>query len=132
MFEKVKALAENFFRLMGVTVDEINVTEDAGEKSIFNIAIKTPDSKLLIGIHGQTLEIIKQLLSRMIERSLAIQITLHLEINDYIKSREEKLFRYIDSRIDYAIEQQREIILPTMTSYERKKAHSHIADRNIA
>jgi predicted RNA-binding protein Jag len=131
MFEKVKSLSESFFRLMGVAIDELIITEENGEKSIFNITLKTPDSKLLIGIHGQTLEVIKQLLCRMIERSLATQITLHLEINDYIKSREEKLFRYIDSRIDYAVEQQREIILPTMTSYERKKAHSHIAERNI-
>ena len=52
-------------------------------------------------------------------------------MNDYLASRDEKFFRYLDSRIDYVMRTGGEITLPNLTPYERKKAHAHISGRTI-
>ena len=67
----------------------------------------------------------------MIETIVWKNCVIHLEVNDYLKSKDDKLYKYIDSRIDYIMKNNKEITLPNFSSYERKKIHSYIWDKKI-
>lgn len=131
MQSRIEEISKEFFTLMGLTLESVTVECQDEKKGIYLIHIKTPDSKLVIGIHGQTLEMTKHLLTRMLEKTLGESLLIHLEVNDYLQSRDEKFFRYLDSRVEYAMRVGGEITLPNLTSYERKKAHGYISDKAI-
>lgn len=131
MTEKILDLVNKFFSLLWVQIDSLSVKNEDEKRNIFFIDLQTPDSKLIIWIHGQTLENIKHLLSRMIENIVGDRCTVHIEINDYMKSKDDKLFRYIDGRIDYVMKNNKEIKLPNFSSYERKKIHNYLSEKNI-
>ncbi|EKE26323.1 MAG: RNA-binding protein [uncultured bacterium (gcode 4)] len=131
MREKINDLCLRFFTLSWVQIDSLTVDIEDEGKNIYFIKLETPDSKLIIWTHGQTLEIIKHLLSRMIENLIWRNFTIHLEVNDYLKSKDEKLFRYIDWRIDYVTKNNKSISLPDFSAYERKKIHHYISEKNI-
>lgn len=131
MQEAINSFAKEFFTKMEIAFDSLaTVTEDE-ERSIYRIDIQTPDSKLLIGVHGQTLEFLTHLLARMLEKIHGKSILLHLEVNDYLKSKDERLFRYVDSKIQEVMKSGGEIHLSELTSYERKKVHAYIQSKNI-
>ena len=77
-------------------------------------------------MHGKNIEIFQHLLSRMIERKTEKYIHVHLEVNDYMKLKDEKLFRFIDAKIALVTTTGQSI---RMSSLSRKKAHGYIADK---
>lgn len=131
MQQQIQEIARNFFTLMRVELEDVIVECQDEKKGIYLIQVKTPDSKILIGIHGQTLEMTKHLLSRILEKTLDISLLIHLEVNDYLQAKDEKFFRYLESRIAYVMRFGEEIILPNLSSYDRKKAHGYISDKKI-
>lgn len=117
-----------FFTKLGIITNNITITEKWDD---INIQIETPDSALLIGMHGKNIEVFQHLLSRMIERKVDKFIHVHLEVNDYMKLKDEKLFRFLDSKVAIIQSTGNPIRMPSLSSYERKKAHGYIADKNI-
>ncbi len=117
-----------FFTKLGIITNTITITEKWDD---INIQIETPDSALLIGMHGKNIEVFQHLLSRMIERKVDKFIHVHLEVNDYMKLKDEKLFRFLDSKVAIIQSTWNPIRMPSLSSYERKKAHGYIADKNI-
>lgn len=103
MHEKILPIARKFFTLMGLSIDDMIVECQDEKKGIYMVQVKTPDSKILIGIHGQTLEMTKHLLTRLLEKALGETLLIHLEVNDYLQSKDEKFYRYLESRIAYAM-----------------------------
>ncbi len=82
-------------------------------------------------MHGKNIEAFQHLLGRMIERQTDKFIHVHLEVNDYMKKKDEKLWRFLDSKIALVMSTRQPIRMASLTPYERKKAHSYIADKNI-
>lgn len=118
----------DFFTKLGIVVISIHI-DQAWED--IDIRVETPDSALLIGMHGKNIEIFQHLLSRMIERKVDSFVHIHLEVNDYMKQKDEKLHRFLDSKITTVTTTGQPIRMPSLTPYERKKAHGYIADKNI-
>lgn len=131
MKTKIEQICQEFFKLMKIQVDSVTVKCEDEERNIYYICLETPDSKLVIGTHGQTLESVKHILSRMIENSIGAWVVIHVEVNDYLKSKDDRIYRYIDSRIEFVIKSQKEVVLPNYSSYERKKIHSYISDKKL-
>lgn len=131
MKTQIEQISNEFFKLMKIDMTNLTIKCEDEERSIYFIHLETTDSKLIIWTHWQSLESIKHLLSRMIEKTIGDSVIIHLEVNDYLKSKEEKIFRYIDSRIDYVIKFQKEIVLPEYSSYERKKIHNYISEKKL-
>jgi predicted RNA-binding protein Jag len=48
-----------------------------------------------------------------------------------MKAKDDKLYKYIDGRLDYVIKNLRDITLPDFNAYERKKIHTYISSKNI-
>lgn len=131
MQEQITGIARNFFTLMGLNLEDVVVECQDEKKGIYLIQVKTPDSKILIGVHGQTLEMTKHLLTRILEKTLETSLFIHLEVNDYLQAKDEKFYRYLDSRIEYAMRSGKEISIPNLSSYDRKKAHGYISEKSI-
>jgi predicted RNA-binding protein Jag len=121
-------LVNEFFMKLGIIVTTITVDQIRED---INIRVETPDSALVIGIHGKNIEIFQYLLSRIIERTMKEHIHVHLEINDYMKQKEEKLYHFLDSKIKIVTTTGQLVKLPSLSPYERKKAHWYIADKHI-
>ncbi len=121
-------LITEFWTGLGIAITSITVDVVWDDVSI---RVETPDSAILIGMHGKNIAIFQHLLSRMIERKTAKFVHVHLEINDYMKLKDEKLMQFIDSKILLIQSKWGSIRIPSLTPYERKKAHNYIAELAI-
>lgn len=129
MNELIESLVKKFFEWLGITIQSIST--ELVEKDV-NIRLETPDSSLIIGMHGANLASFQHLLSRMIEKVSKDYIHVHLEVNDYMKAKDERLFHFLDTKIAFVTSTGRSSRIPNLTSYERKKAHNYISERHIA
>lgn len=119
---------ETFFQNLGIHLESVTTREDGED---LYVEVKTPDSNLLIGMHGKNLEAIQHLLGRMAEKVRGKFIHLHLEVNDYMKAKDARLFSFLDTKIAFAMTTWKPLSLPDLSSFERKKAHGYIAERHI-
>ena len=124
MEESIKNLVEEFFHKLSISLDSCEVR--AEEVNIFLVEIKTEQSGLVIGPHGKNLDTIQFLLKLLISKREKQNIVLHLEVNDYLKNKEEKLFSFIKSKIQIVEKSGESLQLPFLTAYERKKVHSYV------
>jgi len=126
MENKIQLLVESFFEKFDIKVDWIKVSCE--ENNIFNVKIKTQESWILIWPHWKNLINIQLILKLMISKKIGEKIKLHLEINDYLQSKDEKLFSFIKSKIILVEKNSKDIQLPFYSAYERKKIHSYVAN----
>lgn len=122
----VKELCENFFSKLLISFSSLEV-EEKWESSFF-IKIKSDDSGIIIWPQGKNLESIKMILRMMIASKLEKNVSIQLEINDYLESKESKLFKFIDSKIAFAIKIGKDIKLSGLSWYERKLVHAYVWD----
>lgn len=127
----ITGIAERFFTLMGIEIESIQAEVEDEKRRIYRIVLKTPDSKLLIGVHGATLESLTHLISRLIEKSVGRSVLIHLEVNDYLQAKDERLYRYIESKIEYVVRTGEEVVLESLSGYERKKVHNYVSEKGI-
>lgn len=127
----ISEIAQKFFSLLGIAIDSLEASIEDEKRRIFRIILKTPDSKILIGIHGATLESLTHLLGRLVEKAVGRSVLIHLEVNDYLQAKDERLFRYIESKIEYVIRTGEEVMLESLSSYERKKVHNYVSEKGI-
>lgn len=123
----IKTLVFNFFNKLNIKIDTLEVT-NVEKLNIFNIKIETEESWLLIWPHWKNLNIIENLLKLMSSKKVWEQIKLHIEINDYMKSKDDKLFDFIKSKIKLVEKTGKDIQLPFYSSYERKKIHWYVSE----
>jgi len=57
-------------------------------------------------------------------------VIIHLEVNDYLIKKDEKLFDFVQKKVELVQKTGQEIVLPFFSSYERKKIHSFILSLN--
>lgn len=126
MQREIETLILTFFEKLSITIDSIQVIQD--ENNICNISIKTPESGLLIGQSGKTLESIKLVLKIMILNSYDISLKIHIEVNDYLSAKDNRLKYFVDSKIELIEKTTQDIILPFFSAYERKKIHTYIQE----
>jgi len=124
--ELIKNLCTDFFSKMLIEVSNIEITKEL--ENIYNIKIETPDSGILIWPRWKNLEDIKCLLKLIINKNSEENIIIHLEVNDYLKAKEDKLLLFIKTKVEFVEKSWKEIILPIFTAYERKKIHSFVSD----
>jgi predicted RNA-binding protein Jag len=68
----------------------------------------------------------------MIEHVTGSFVHVHLEVNDYMKARDEKMYRFLDSKITLVMSTGNPAHIENLTAYDRKKAHSYISQKTLA
>jgi len=124
----IKGKIKTFFEKLQINIENLDIVVEEGY--IFNVKIKTDDSWIVIWPHWKNIDYIQNILRLIISKSLDKKASLHLEVNDYMKTKDERLFDFIKSKINYAEKIEKDIVLPFLNSYERKKVHSFVANLN--
>jgi len=128
MKAQIEQISQQFFEQLSVQFSGISVEEQA--ENIFLIQVQTDDSHLLIGPHGKHLESLTLLLKLLIGNSVNENVIVHVEVNDYLQQKDEKLFGYIKSKMEIVEKSGNDFRLPFFTAYERKKVHSFVSTQN--
>lgn len=122
--EQIKSMVLDFLGRLELVVESIEIVKR--EANIYDIKIKSPDSPIIIGHSWETLRDLKNLLSMIINKTLEEKVFIHIEINDYIESKDKRLFDFVKSKIDFCEKSWKEVILPFFSAYDRKKIHSYV------
>lgn len=128
MEEQFQSFVETFFEKFGVDYSNISVKQEA--EHIYRISLQTKDSALLIGPHGKNLDTLSHILKLLLSKIAGTHLHVHVEVNDYLEKKDEKLLAFIQSKIDLVQKTGKEIILPFLSSYERKKVHSYVSEHS--
>lgn len=123
-----KNIVETFFEKLGVDITEIVITEEA--EHIYKISLQTPDSAILIGPHGKNLETLTHIIKLLLSKNTGTHLNIHLEVNDYLEKKDEKLLAFIESKMKQVQSSGKEVILPFFSAYERKKVHSYVSEHS--
>jgi len=128
MLEKIKSLTWEFFDNFWIKIDSLEVINE--EKNIFLIKIKSEDSWLLIWPNWKNLDHISNILKLILKNNLEGSVKIHIEINDYIKSKDDRLKQQIISKIQFVEKKWEDLCLPFYSPYDRKKIHSIVWEYN--
>ncbi|MDD3480903.1 MAG: KH domain-containing protein [Patescibacteria group bacterium] len=94
------------------------------------IEIEGKDSSLLIGYHGDNLRALRHLLSSIIRKQISEDIVVMVDVGGYVAGKERRIQKMAQKAIDEA-KKKGKADLPPMTSFERRIAHSYIADQGL-
>ncbi len=126
MEDAIQALSQNFFEKLWADFSDLKIEKQA--ENVFKISLKSEDSHLIIWPHGKNLETISHILKLLISKISEWYVNIHVEVNDYLEKKDEKLLGFIASKIEYVKKSGKEIVLPFFTAYERKKVHSYVSE----
>ena len=48
-----------------------------------------------------------------------------------MKAKDERLFRFLESKIAFVMSTGKSVKIPNLSAFERKKAHNYISEKNI-
>lgn len=130
MENKIKILSEEFFKNFWINYDSIEISKK--QENIFIIKIKTSESWKLIWPQWKNLDSLSSILKLIILKNLenSENIKIFLEINDYLKTKDERLKDFVLNKIKILDKNWEDIIFPYFSPYERKKIHDIVADLN--
>lgn len=122
---KINQILENTLKLLDLTIDQFSIEH---EPDAIKLQINLPENEtgLYIGNHGEGLTSLQLILALMLSQRLGEWIKLSVNINDYKNRREESLYALADSAATKAIDLNQEIIIPNLSSYERRLVHLHL------
>lgn len=115
---------KKFFDSLGVTA-EMEVSED--EEAI-SVLLKTEDTGMLIGYHGETLEALQLILALLLAKANGQFKRVSIEVGDYKKNRTEWLERLALDAKERAVSQGKEVYLSDLKSWERRVVHLLLQD----
>lgn len=124
MVSDMQSLLKTFFQHLWIPLESLEV--EAQSDINFCIQIQTPDSALLIGRYGKNIDDLELIIRSFFSQKFQQKIRVRLEINDYKKTRNERLIDFIAWKIDELKQQKIQIPLPYYDSYQRKKIHDYI------
>lgn len=124
---RLEQICWEFFENFWIPIESMQIHKE--EWHIFFINIQSPDSALLIGMHGKNLEAFSQIIKLIAQKETKDAFHIRLEVNDYLKQKDEKLYSFIDKKIHIALEKQTDVELPFLDAYERKKVHNYVAQK---
>ncbi len=97
-----------------------------------DMVLNTQDSGMVIGYHGDTLDALQLILSLCVSKKLGEFKRISLEVGDYKKNRIEWLKNLALETKERVINENKEITLPQLKSWERRIVHLFLEnDENV-
>lgn len=117
--------AEELLRLLTVPADiEVVVDKDG----VYQVALATEESGLLIGFHGETLSSFQLILGLIVSQKVGEWIRLVVEVGDYRARRNEELAQMAKGYADQAVASGQAVFLPYLHPAERRIIHLALQD----
>lgn len=115
----IKKITEELLNLLGIEAS----IDIRGVENDYEITLDTPDSRIVIGHHGDVLESLQLILSLCISRNFNEFKRISVEVGDYRKNREDWLKNLALETKNKVLSQQREFTLPMLKAWERRIIH---------
>ena len=131
MEDTVLTVANELLSRLGLDVQDLSVVPDGDAPATFRVALRSADSKILIGPRGHTLDALEHLLGLAAERRAGTRLRVHVEVNDYRAAQDVRLLAYADDQVEAVRRTGGTLVLRPMSSYERKKVHAHVSAKGI-
>ncbi|TRZ48404.1 hypothetical protein D4S03_09915 [bacterium] len=125
---KITEILTNVLSQLGLAEDQI-VIEIADDDNL-NISLTVPQESagVFVGHHGEGLSSLRMVFSLIIFQRFAVWPKLHLNVNDYQERREKTLKEIASDAAQRSVSLQKEIILPNLSSYERRIIHMFLSE----
>ena len=123
--EIIKTTSEELLTKLEI---EANIIVDQDEQKAFHVRIETPESGLLIGFHGETLESLQLILNLILAKKLQKWQRVVVHVGDYREKRKSYLENLASQVAERVIQTGKEEILPEMSSFERRIIHLALTD----
>lgn len=123
--EVIKRTAQEMLEKMMVQA-QVTVTGDT--ENGYQVNIKTEETGLLIGHHGETINSFQLLLGVILYRKMGVWLRVIVDVGDYRKAREENIKAMVDRIVEEVKTTGQEIALPPMTPLERRIVHTMLTD----
>lgn len=94
----------------------------------YDVILDTPDSGIVIGHHGDTLEALQIIFSLVISKAMGEYKRISVEIGEYKKNRSEYLEKLAMETKERVLSENKEIYLPDLKSWERRIVHIILQD----
>lgn len=105
---------------------EVDLTDDGVTGTLHG-----EDLGLFIGKHGQTIDAVQHLATRIIQRDAGDDERIRVEIDaeGYRARRREQLEQQAEEAAEKALSDENPVDLPAMNAAERRIVHQHLRDR---
>ena len=97
-------------------------------ENMFDVILETEESGIVIGYHGEALEALQLIFSLMVSKKIGSFVRVNLEVGDYKKNRSEYLERLAMQTKERVLAENKEHILPSLKSWERRVVHLILQD----
>lgn len=125
----IKETLEKLLNVMGVDYNGVKITKEA--ENAYYTEIETANSSLLIGWHGETIASIQHMLKCLLwKQGVESNVQIIVDVDNYKKRQEESVLRLAERKAEMAIANQKEIKLPPMNPYFRRKIHLFLAEND--
>ena len=121
---KQEKLIKEFFAMLKLDA-EFELTE---EEDILGILIKTDDTGIVIGYHGETLEALQLIISLILAKDAGVYKRVSIEVGDYKKNRSEWLEKLAGDAKERALSDGKEVYLSDLKAWERRVIHLLLQD----
>jgi len=123
----IKETLEKLLEVLGVSYTGVTINKES--KTTYYAQIETESSSLLIGWHGETIAAIQHILKCLLwKQGISSETQVVVDVDGYKKRQEESVIKLAERKAEYAIETQKEVKLPPMNPYFRRKVHLHLAE----
>jgi len=117
--EIITKVTTELLSVLGISAEiEVVAHEDNAE-----IVIKSEETGLLIGYHGETLEALQLIISLALAKETGEFLHVSLEVGDYKKNRTEWLHQAVADMKERAISENRPVAFPHLKAWERRVVH---------
>ncbi len=123
----IKETLEKLLEVMGIPFTGIKITKE-GENAYYT-EIETENSSLLIGWHGETIGALQHLLKCLVwKQGVESKTQIILDVDHYKRRQEESVVRLAERKAELALANHKEVRLPPMNPYFRRKVHTFLAE----
>jgi spoIIIJ-associated protein len=126
----IKETLEKLLDVMGISYTGVKITKE-GDNAYYT-EIETENSSLLIGWHGETIASLQHILKCLVwKQGVESGIQIILDVDRYKKRQEESVIHLAERKAELALANQKEVRLPPMNPYFRRKVHTHLATHKL-
>lgn len=126
MKNTIKVSCEHLLKHIWIAYSSIEVEER--ESNIYSCKILSDESGLLIWDHGKHINAINHLLNLIVGVNQHEKVRIYLEVNDYMKTKDERFKELIFSKVAYVEKTGTELKLPFYSAYDRRKIHGFVSE----
>jgi len=129
--EEIKKILVDFLTKLSVSFDDIDIDSDGNGN--YRLAVRSEDSKILIGSEGKNIRALNYLFKQIIWKNNKEDkggFKFFIDINDYQTQNIERIKRKAIDVAQKAVVFKRDIEMEPMSSFERMIVHSVLADNN--